>query len=244
MKGMRHLGHRTVDEVSLAGASFEDALHQDRGLVLAWYGLVWVHHHNLVEQWTEDIARTRQQLFDAVEQCRMLEPNGAQTQLVLGLPDMLQGRPTQAVEHLKRATHLNPSSTQALGLLGQCYCLSDEPDEAIAVVEEALILNPYNPNTWAQRGVISLAHFCARRYDLAEQFANRAVADKPNTITPRLVKVASAFEDKRFEDAAEHYHELLHHRPNFEVSHYLGLIAPVVKPMQIQRIVDAFEAVR
>lgn len=242
MRGMWYLAQRTPHDVAEARNLFEAALGEHPEMLLGWYGLVWVHHHALVEQWTEDADHTRRQLKLAVERCRALEPNAAQTQLVLGLQAMLDGERERAIAYLRRASCLNPSSTQALGLLGQCFCLSDEPEEAIAVVEEALLLNPYNPNTWAQRGVISIAHFSAGRFAQAAAVAEESLADRPNGITPRIVLVAVAVERGDMETAQTHRDALFQHRPDFKIAEYLHLIAPVAQEDQITRIEAAFQS--
>ena len=205
--------------------------------------MMWVHHHALIEQWSADDSAEMAGLERAVVNCERLDPNGAQTQIALGMLDVLRGRRDTAIKHLERAAYLNPSSTQALGLLGQCYCLSDDPDRAIAAVEEALQLNPYNPNTWAQRAVIGLAHYAAGRLTEAMEFAQQAIVDKPNAITAHMVMVAALVDLERLDDAQAMHDQLTALRPNFELRRYLELIAPVADPSQVARLLNAFTLV-
>lgn len=243
MLGMWSLAHRTQEEVVAAQIEFEAATELDQHFALPWFGLAWVHHHNIIEQWSNDPAASMSSLEHAVEQCVRLAPASAQTELVVGMREVLKGRRDSAVRHLERATYLNPSSTQALGLLGQCLCLTDRADNCIAMIEEALLLNPHNPNVWAQKSVIALAHFAAERHEDCLMFARQAVAAKPNNITANLIIVAALTELKEIEAAREVRSDLSEMRPDFDVSRYLLLVAPLGDEKHIERIKCAFRVV-
>lgn len=240
MRGMWHLAHRTRDEVGLAERYFQSAARIDPAFSLPWFGLVWVHHHALVEQWSNDRAKTRTLLEEAVEICKRLDADAAHTHIAAGLLAIIKGQRDEAIHHLERAAFLNPSSSQALALLGQCYCLSDDPDQCIAVVEEALLLNPFNPNAWSQKAVIALAHYAAGRYDQALELARQAISRRPSTITASVVLVSTLAKLGDTGAAATAYRELMRLRPDFDVERYLELIAPVADGRYIKQIREAF----
>ena len=240
MAGHWHLARRTEDSVATAQALFQAAIEKDANLALAWCGLAWVHHHALIEQWSSDSAASLKSSVEAADACQRLDPGGSATLIILGLKELLVGDPRRAIQVLERAAEVNPSSAQALGLLGQCYCLGGKSDEAIAVVEEALILNPLNPNSWAQKSVIALAHFAACRYDEAVALAQAAISDRPQAITAHLVLAATYLEKGEEEPAREYATRLQRLRPNFNVDAYLNLIAPVALAENMNRLRAAF----
>lgn len=240
MSGLWHLARRTEASVAKAESCFDSAIEQDPEFSLAWYGLAWVHHHAIVEQWSEDVDASLRSFTEAVAACKRLDPGSAATLLIVGLKELLVGDSVRATQTLEHAAEVNPSSAQALGLLGQCYCLGGKPDEAIALVEEALILNPLNPNAWAQKSVMALAHFAARRYDDALDLAAAALGDRPESITAHLVLAATFFEKGELQRAEEVATQLDRYRPNFDVDAYLKLIAPAALPEHIERIRAAF----
>ncbi len=240
MSGLWHLARRTEASVAKAEEYLRAAIEQDAAFSLAWYGLAWVHHHAIVEQWSDDAEASLEAMAEAADTCQRLDPGGAATLLVVGLKELLMGDPVRATQTLEHAAAVNPSSAQALGLLGQCYCLGGKPDEAIALVEEALILNPLNPNAWAQKSVMAAAHFAARRYDDALALASAALGDRPQSITAHLVLAATHFEKGEAQRAGDYASQLHRLRPNFDVDAYLGLIAPAALPENIERLRAAF----
>jgi TolB-like protein/Tfp pilus assembly protein PilF len=240
MRGMWLLAHRTREEVDEAERQFHRAAEIDPTFSLPWFGLVWVHHHALVEQWSRDRSTSRSRLETAVETCKRLDADAAHTHIAAGILAIIKGQRDEAIHHLERAAFLNPSSSQALALLGQCHCLSDDADQCIAVVEEALLLNPFNPNAWSQKAVIALAHYAAGRYEEALELARQALSRRPRTITAHIVLVATLATLGDAAGAANAYRELMNARPDFDVERHLELIAPVADPRYIERIRAAF----
>ena len=236
MTGMSELGHRTLAKVTEAHSLFQRAIDADPELPLPWYGLVWVHHHVLIEQWSPEFPSSLDLLDEAARRLRMLDPNSALSALALGVKEVLHGNAASAVKHLKEAARLNPSSFQALGLLGQIYCLRGQPEEAIALVEDALQLSPFNPNAWAQKSVIALAHYAADRPDEAIAMAESAIADKDDAITAHLAITAAAFASQKQALAQRTFDNLLEKRPNFRVDDYLRLVEPLANTDEIEKL--------
>lgn len=239
MQGMWHLARRTREDVVKALTLFGRAVDVDPMFSFAWYGLTWAHHHNLIEQWTDDAATEIERLQRAAAECMRLDPNGAPGQTVGGLVEMLRGNRDKAVAHLEKAANLNPSSTQALSLLGQCYGLSGRPDECIATLEEALKLNPFSPTIWVYHGVIALAHFAASRYQEAIGWSHKALHGRPEMITAHLTLCASLVERGDVDEAREVISQMRRRRPEFVLDDFIELIAPSSRPEYIERFRSA-----
>lgn len=242
MQGMWHLARRSRDDVARARELFDCAIAADRTFSFAWFGLTWVHHHNLIEQWTDEPEAEREGLERAAAECLRLDAVGAHGQTVAGLVQMLRGSREGAVNHLERAVRLNPSSIQALSLLGQCYGLSGRPDECIAMLEEALELNPFSPTLWSYQGVIALAHFAVGRWDDAIAWSNKALNGRPEMVTAHLTLCASLVERGDVAAASRVLAQLGERRPGFAVADFIALIAPAARPEYIERLRAALAA--
>ncbi len=239
MTGMWHLARRTKDDVALARTLFEEALRSNRDFSLAWYGLTWAHHHNLIEQWSDDPLTEIASMRETAASCLRLDPNGAHGNTVAGLVEMILGNRERAVVHLEKAAAINPSSTQALSLLGQCYGLAGRPDECIVVLEEALRLNPFGPATWVYQGVVALAHFAADRHDDAIHWSNLALLGRPEMISAHLTLAAAQVARGDIDQARATCTRLLEQRTDFVLSDHLRLIAPSAHPDYIARLTRA-----
>ncbi|NBC23886.1 MAG: tetratricopeptide repeat protein [Gammaproteobacteria bacterium] len=239
MQGMWHLSLRTPDDVAMASSLFERALAADTRFGLAWYGLTWCAHHELLEQWTDDPAAARARLERAAAECLRLDPAGAPGQTVAGLVEMLRGDRDKAVAHLEKSAVLDPSNTRALSLLGQCYGLAGQPDACIATLEEALKLNPMDPTVWRYHGVIALAHFAARRHDEAIAWARRALHGRPEMITAHLTLCAALVERGDVAAGREVIAQMRARRPQFTLEDFVDLIAPSSRLEYIDRFRDA-----
>lgn len=242
MRGMWFLNKRTPADVSSAADHFATAIRRNDRFSLPWYGQCWVHHHRVVEQWTDDVDTELKRLREAAQRCFELAPNSASGHLVVGMTDVLTGKPERAVAHLEQAVTLNPSSGRAQSLLGQCYALAGNVDEGIAALEEALQLNPMNQRAWTYQGVIGLAHFAARRYDDAIAWAQRALTGRPDMITAQLTIIAALHERGDAAAAADQLRQLQQLRAGFRPEEYLRLIARTARPDYVLRLQQAFDA--
>ncbi|MEE4360484.1 MAG: tetratricopeptide repeat protein [Pseudomonadales bacterium] len=241
MQGMWHLSRRTREDIESAIALMTQAVERSPDFALGWYGLSWAHHHGLIEQWTGDPMASLAALNRGAQECRRCDPNGAPTQALLGLVEIIAGNTSRAISHLERATALNPSSTQALSLLGQCYGLDGRPDECIATLEEALKLNPYGPTVWVYHGVIAMAHFAASRLDEAVSWSRRALDGRPEAITAQLTLCAAQVEQGDLDAGRRVIEQLKALRPDYALADFVALIARAARPEYVERLTRALE---
>jgi TolB-like protein len=241
MQGMWHLSRRTREDIEAAIALLEQAVARSPDFALGWYGLAWAHHHALIEQWTPDPLASLEALNRSAREAKRCDPQGAPTQALLGLVEIVAGNTSRAIAHLERATTLNPSSPQALSLLGQCYGLDGRPDECIATLEEALKLNPYGPTVWVYHGVIAMAHFAASRLDDAVQWALRALDDRPESITAQLTLCAAQVERGDVEAGRRVIDELRALRPDYTLADFVALVVRAARPEYVERLTRALE---
>jgi tetratricopeptide (TPR) repeat protein len=92
---------------------------------------------------------------------------------------------------LDRALAVNPNLAWAWRLSGRVKIFLGEPELAIEHFTRSMRLNPRDPLMFVAYTGISLAHFCAGRYDDASSWAEKALGEAPN-YAPALRALAAA----------------------------------------------------
>ena len=96
-----------------------------------------------------------------------------------------------AAAALDRALALNPNAAMAWAVKGNMKALRNRPAAAIEAVERARRLSPFDPYGFFYAATIALAHFAARRFEQAIEWADRALHDQPRHVPAMRVKVAA-----------------------------------------------------
>src|SRR5262249_57896943 len=91
----------------------------------------------------------------------------------------LAGEAAMAAAALDRALALNPNAAHAWLRRGHIYALHNQPEAAIEAIERARRLSPFDPYTFFYAQIIAFAHLVARRFELAIEWADRALYDQP-----------------------------------------------------------------
>jgi len=86
---------------------------------------------------------------------------------------------------------LNPNAAHAGLARGLVYALRNEPEAAIEAYERARRLSPFDPYASHCDFVIAFAHLSARRFELAIEWADRALHDQPRNVSAMRVKVVA-----------------------------------------------------
>ena len=69
--------------------------------------------------------------------------------------------------------------------------MRNQPEAAIEAIELARRLSPFDPYTFFYAGTIAAAHFTARRFEQAIEWADRALHEQPRIVTAMLLKVVA-----------------------------------------------------
>jgi len=115
--------------------------------------------------------------------------------------NLLAGEAAMAAAALDRALALNPSAAHAWSARGQIHALRNQPEAAMKAVERARRLSPYDPLAFVSALNIALAHFAARRFELAIEWADRALHDQPRIVAAIRVKVVANAHLGRLDEA-------------------------------------------
>jgi TolB-like protein/Tfp pilus assembly protein PilF len=108
---------------------------------------------------------------------------------------------TEAIHHYQAALDLNPNFAAAHGHAGYALALNGQSDEALKRFEQALRMSPRDPfNSFFFLG-ISVAHYLAKRYQDAIQWARHAVQLRPGTPSSYRILCASLAQARQTEEA-------------------------------------------
>jgi len=103
----------------------------------------------------------------------------------------LAGEVATAAAALDRALALNQNVVYAWVTRGNIHALRNEPAEAIEAIERARRLSPFPQHTWAYASCIAGAHFAARRFEQAIEWADRSLHEQPRLVSSMRVKAAA-----------------------------------------------------
>ena len=103
----------------------------------------------------------------------------------------LAGEAAMAAAALDRALTLNPNAAHAWLVRGNIHALRNQPEAAIEAIERARRLSPFDPYSCFYAAAIAAAHFAARRFEQAIEWADRSLHDQPRLVTAIRLKVAA-----------------------------------------------------
>jgi TolB-like protein/class 3 adenylate cyclase/Flp pilus assembly protein TadD len=135
---------------------------------------------------------------DVVEACHLarqaLEAERDDTEtisLAAWTLSVLAGEAAMAAAALDRALALNPNAAHAWLFRGFIHAVRNQPEAAIKALERARRLSPFDPRTFLYAQNIAIAHLAARRFELAIEWADRALHDQPRLVSAMRFKVAA-----------------------------------------------------
>jgi adenylate cyclase len=131
---------------------------------------------------------------------------------------LFAGEAAMAAAALDRALALNPNAAHAWMARGYIHALSNQPEAAIEAIERARRLSPFDPYTFHFVFVIAAAHFYARRFEQAIEWADRALHDQPRMVAAMRVKAAALAHLGRLDEARAEVTRLLAIYPKLTIS--------------------------
>ena len=177
-RGLWHLLQYSRDDNVEAQAWARRAIELHPDSSAAFTILAFSHLFEVVYQWSESPARSREEAVCAAEKSVALDESDPNAHFALGFASSLAGQHERAMAALQRAIELNPSSALAHWALGAALTPCGCPDSAIPLIEKAIRLSPHDP--WMHEFLfnIAAAHFAAERYEEAVTFAKRSLQSR------------------------------------------------------------------
>jgi adenylate cyclase len=148
----------------------------------------------------------------------------------------LAGDAAMAAAALDRVLALNPNAAHAWLVRGHIHAQRNQPEQAIELIERARRLSPFDPYTFFYANTIAVAHFAARRFEQAIEWADRALHERPRLVPAMRVKVAANAHLGRLDAARAELNRLLAIDPKLTIAgfrEYAHFMAPEVLELQI-----------
>ncbi|MBV8119136.1 MAG: tetratricopeptide repeat protein, partial [Alphaproteobacteria bacterium] len=130
-----------------------------------------------------------------------------------------------------RALALNPNAAHAWLARGIIHATRNQPEAAIEAIGRARRLSPFDPLAFVNALNITIAHFAARRFEQAIEWADRTLHDQPRTVSAIRVKVAALAHLSRLDEARAELSRMLAIYPNLTIASfraYAHFMAPEV----------------
>lgn len=110
---------------------------------------------------------------------------------ILGLSEFISKQPDKAISHFEKAVELSPNFAVAYGYLALQSAYAGEPNAAITAAERAIWLSPSDPELIHFYCAIAVAHFVAKRYQEAIDWAQKGVSERRSHVGAQRILVAS-----------------------------------------------------
>jgi TolB-like protein/class 3 adenylate cyclase len=139
---------------------------------------------------------------------------------------------------IDRALALNPNLAWAWLFSGFTRVWLGEPEIAIEHEARAMRLSPHDPHVFNMQAATALAHFFAGRYAEASSWAEMAVREQPNYLTPVCAAAASAVLAGRLAETQKAMARLRQLDPTLRVSNLKDQF-PIRRPDDLARWAEA-----
>jgi adenylate cyclase len=210
-----HLQRMTPEDNAKARKLFKQAAELDPELPRAFYGLANTHLADFLFQWSDSPDRSIVEGTEAAQKSVALDRRNPYAQVALGLAYYSSGERAKAVAAYEQAVELDPSSAVGHTYLGGALAVGGKPEEGISHLEKAMRLNPRDAMSFITFASMANAHFAARRYEEAAEWAGRSIQQRPEFHAPHRVLAASCAHLGRLEEARAAFEDLLRVQPGF-----------------------------
>jgi TolB-like protein/class 3 adenylate cyclase/Tfp pilus assembly protein PilF len=235
LRGVENVHFQTRESTSEALRLFHKAIELDRGFASAYAMAAFCYSQRKAFGWvtnrSQDIAEATPLARRAMELTRddALAISRAGMVLAYVVEDFDSGALL-----LERARTLNPNLSAVWHASGWLKVWIGEPDTAIEYLERFVRISPLDPLLHSVRSAIAFAHVFAGRFTEAVSYAEKALADNPNTHQALRATALSCAWAGRTEQAQKAIGRLLEIDPTLRVSKLLN-ITPLQRPQDIAR---------
>ncbi len=210
------LNYDKIENIENAIRVFTRALSLDPNYALAHAGLgeaYWkMYEARRESRWVEQVRQ-------ACERARQLNPALAQVHVCLGTIANNTGHPERAVAEFEQAIKLEPTNDDAYRALGAAYQNLGKPAEADRTYRQAIELRPHY---WAGYSWLGAFYYHQARYKEAEEMFRQVVALVPDSFRGYYNLGAVHVEQGRYAEAIEVLERSLAIRPTATAYSNLG----------------------
>jgi adenylate cyclase len=233
-----HVLRLTREDSAEAKRLFEKALELEPNYVPALAFLVYSHLCDVLFGWSQAPPQSITEARRLARQAAALDENDPWVQCGLGLTEFIAKDPDTAIAHFRKAIELNPNFALAYGYLSLQLAYAGEAEAAIEAGHKAIRLSPRDPELFHFHTAISTAHFVDENYTEAVKWANKVMAERPESPAWRRVLAASLAQLGQIEEARRAMEGLLSITPGATAT-LLRNIIYFKRPADFDRYIEA-----
>ena len=233
-----HVLRLTREDNAEAKRLFGKALELEPNYVPALAFLVYCHICDVVFGWSQAPPQSITEARRLARQAASLDENDPWVQCALGLTEFIAKNPDTAIAHYRRAIELNPNFALAHGYLSCQLSYTGEAEAAIEAGHNAIRLSPRDPELFHFHVGIGTGHFVAERYTEAVTWANKVIAERPETPAGRRLLAASLAQLGQIAEAQKALEDVLSITPGLTAT-LLRNITHFKRPADFDRYIDA-----
>jgi adenylate cyclase len=233
-----HVLRLTREDNAEAKRLFGKALEVEPNYVPALAFLVYCHICDVLFGWSQAPPQSITEARRLARQAASLDENDPWVQCGLGLTEFIAKDPDTAIAHYRKAIELNPNFALAYGYLSLQLAYAGEAEAAIEAGHKAIRLSPRDPELFHFHTAISTAHFVDEHYTEAIMWANKVMAERPESPAWRRVLAASLVQLGQIEEARRAMEGLLSITPGLTAT-LLRNIVYFKRPEDFDRYIDA-----
>ncbi len=238
VRGRWHVLRLTPEDNAKAKRLFGKALDLEPNYVPALAFLVYCHICDVLFGWSQAPPESITEARRLARKAASLDENDPWVQCALGLTEFIDKNPDTAAAHFRRAIDLIPNFALAHGYLSCMLAYAGEAEAAIEAGHKAMRLSPRDPELFHFHVGIGTGHFIAERYEEAIAWANKVIAERPETPAGRRLLAASLAQLGKNTEARKAMEDLLSLTPGVTAT-LLRNIVYFKKPADFDRYIDA-----
>ena len=179
-RGLWHFLKQEPVENDQARPFFQRAIELDRGFAPGYYGLAMTHLWDAVGYNTRPLQESLSAARPLAQRAVNLDDADSMAHFALGHLFFLSGDAAGARYELDRAISINPNNAWAMADSGCLFGNNGMLSEALEGINKAMRASPHDPLTWSWMIYITVAHYFARNYQAALDFAERLMRFRPD----------------------------------------------------------------
>jgi TolB-like protein len=238
LRAMAKLHNGTREAIEQALPLFYKAIELDPEFASAYGMAAWCHFWRKLNGWMTDRPR---EIAEGVRLARLAVELGRDDAVALTRGGHalghLAGDIDGGIALLDRARLLNPNLAPAWFLGGILRALRGETDAAIEDLTHAVRLSPLDPEMFRMQVGMALAHFFAGRFDVASDWAEKALGNLPCLLAAVALMAASHALSGRMDKAKQAMQRLQALDPSLRVSNLKNWL-PIQRPEDFARFAD------
>jgi TolB-like protein len=235
--GMKHFYKSSAPDNQEAQKFFRRAIELDPTLAQAH---AWLSYAEVLEMIYFDAQPDEERLNQAVATARKgveLDDRDAMTHFTCGRALLAKKDYQGALAELESAVELNPNLAVVYCGMGDSLAYEGRFVEAIPYFEKAIELSPHDPQRWAYYSYRSLAHLLAEEFELAIDWANKAIRVPNFHFWPLAHRASALGHLGRAAEISGAVAELLQRKPEFSCSFARERLFYLKNPEHLERYI-------